>query len=125
MRKPVPACRRTFALLTAALAMSASTHAAPAAAQDSSKQADQDVSWLSPADQELLRRSYLRCLRAQYARIGDAQHEAVLVAAFNRDLEDFTLLISREDVRRAPRVLVSRVPWIGCEWFHDGSATAR
>jgi hypothetical protein len=84
-----------------------------------------DVSWLSPSDHELLRRSYLRCLRVHYARIGDAQNETVLVAAFNRDLEHFTLLVSSEDVKRARRVLVSGVPHIGCEWFNDGSATAR
>jgi hypothetical protein len=105
--------------------MSASTPAAPVAAQEIGKPAGRDVSWLSPTDQELLRRSYLRCLRAHYARIGDAPNEAMLAASFDRDLDPFTLLIAREDLKRAPRVLVSRVPHIGCEWFHDGSATAR
>jgi hypothetical protein len=125
MRKRSQAFRPRFALLIAALTVSAPTQGAPAAGAKSSVRADPDVSWLSPSDHELLRRSYLRCLRAQYARIGDAQPETLLVAAFNRDLEHFTLLVSSEDVKRAPRVLVSGVPHIGCEWFNDGSATAR
>jgi hypothetical protein len=125
MRERSLALRRRFALLSAALAVSAPTQGAPVAADMSKNQADEKVSWLSPSDQELLRRSYLRCLGAQYARIGDAQHEALLVAAFHRDLEHFTLLVSRDDVKRAPRVVVSQVPHIGCDWFNDGSATAR
>jgi hypothetical protein len=116
---------RRFALLIAALAVSASTHGAPAVASETRKRADQEVSWLSPSDHELLRRSYLRCLRAKYARIGNAQQEAALAAAFDRDLDQLTLLVSQEDVKRAPRVRVSNVPHILCEWFNDGSATAQ
>ena len=116
---------RRFALLIAALAVSAPTHAAPAVRADSKTGAGQGVSWLSSSQHELLRRSYLRCLRARYAQMGHAQRETVLVAAFYRDLDPYTLLISAEDVRRAPRLLVSRVTHIRCEWFDDGSATAR
>jgi hypothetical protein len=116
---------RRLALLIAALAVSALTHGIFAVGADSNKRPDQVLSWLSPSEHELLRRSYLRCLRAQYAQMGHAQHETVLVAAFNRDLDQFTLLISQEDVRLAPRLLVSRVSHIRCEWFNDGSTTAR
>jgi hypothetical protein len=116
---------RRLALLIAALAVSASTHGHPAVRADSQKRVDPEVSWLSPSEHELLRRSYLRCLRAQYARMGHAQLETLLDAAFDRDLDPFTLLISQEDVKLAPRLLVSGVPHIRCEWFNDGSATAR
>ena len=114
-----------FTVLLAALAMISLAHGAPALEVASNKQADQDASWLSPSDLRLLRRSYLRCMRARYAQLGYVPHETVLVAAFNRSLDDFTLLISPQDVKRAPKVLISRVPHIVCEWFYDGSATAR
>jgi hypothetical protein len=125
MRKSIRAYGRRFALLIAALAVSAPTHGDPLVASETKKRADQDVSWLSPSDHELLRRSYLRCLRAEYARIGDAQQDAALVAAFNRDLDHLTLLVSQEDVKRAPSVRISSVRHILCGWFNDGSATAR
>lgn len=125
MRERIRAYQRRFALLIAALAVSAPTHGAPPVGAGTKKRGDQEVSWLSPSDLELLQRSYLRCLRAQYARMGGDQPEAVLVAAFNQDLDQFTLLMSSEDVKRAPKVLVSRVAHIGCEWFNDGTATAR
>lgn len=125
IRERSQAFRRRFTLLLAAFAMISLAHGAPALGIASKKQADQEVSWLSPSDLHLLRRSYLRCLRARYAQLGYVPHETVLVAAFNRDLEDFTLLISPQDVKRAPQVLILRVPHIVCEWFYDGSATAR
>lgn len=125
MRETGVAFRRSFALVVAALLMSSPTHAGPGAGAESKKRANQEVSWLSSSEHELLRRSYLRCLRAHYARIGDAQPEAALLAAFNRDLDVLTLLITQEDVRRAPRVQASRVPHIACAWFNDGSAPSR
>lgn len=125
MRELNPAFGRRFALLIAALAVSAPTHGDPDVRAASKKRTDQQASWLSPSDHELLRRSYLRCLRVQYAHMGQGQHETLLLASFNRDLDQFTLLISQEDVKLAPRVLVFTVPHLACEWFKDGSATAR
>ena len=124
MRELIGTYGRRLAPLIAALALSGPSHGAPAVGAETKKQAAQEVSWLSRSDYELVRRSYVRCLRERYTRIGYAQHDAALVRAFHRDLDQLTLLISPEDVKRAPRVLVSRVPHIGCEWFNEGSATA-
>lgn len=83
---------------------------------DSGAVANQPSQVIAPAQQDLLIRSYRRCVDIGPQRHQSADDAALLASAYPFDVDALSLL-KNSDIERAPRERVEGTNYLTCEWF--------
>ena len=78
--------------------------------------------WLTPQEEAILRRSYLRCMTQEHSKAKYAQSRRTLELAYEYQLDDLTLRLTSRDIADAPKEVVRQMPYISCQWFKPGKS---
>jgi hypothetical protein len=81
--------------------------------------------WLSPGEQALLRRSYLRCVSQGYSRAGYGQSRRAMDLAYQHHLDDLTATLTSREIAEAPKKSERDALHIACQWFKPGNLPQR
>lgn len=89
---------------------------------DRATQRQPSGAWLTPQEEAILRRSYLRCATQEHSDAKYAQKRRALELTYQHHADDLTLRLTSQDIADAPKESVSGVPYIACAWFYPRPA---
>lgn len=89
--------------------------------ENSAPPPQQPGAFLTPQEEAILRRSYLRCASREHSDPKYAQRRRELELTYQHHVDDLTLRLTSRDIADAPKEAVQGVPYISCVWFYPPS----